>query len=181
MIHSVREEYFEWMYHIACDGRYAKKDYYRKLLTYLHDTKFTWVMDMDSNRAEDGKDLRWRFAYDNYYEDRHAVSDDLDGPCSVLEMILALAIRLEESLLDDPSFGDRTAQWFWKMISSLGLGSMNDDLFDIGYVEEVIYLFLNRKYEPDGHGGLFILRDCEYDLRDVEIWVQAMWYIDSIM
>lgn len=43
-------------------------------------------------------------------------------PCSVLEMIIALAIRLEEHIMDDPDIGNRTGQWFWDMIVSLGLG-----------------------------------------------------------
>lgn len=53
-----------------------------------------------------------------------------------LEMIIALAIRLEEHIMDDPDIGNRTGQWFWDMIVSLGLGS--EGLID------VIRRFLNR-------------------------------------
>ena len=34
--------------------------------------------------------------------------------CSVLEMMIALAIRCEEHIMDDPDVGNRTGQWFWK-------------------------------------------------------------------
>ena len=82
--------------------------------------------------------------------------------------------------MDDPDLGDRTSQWFWRMIVSLGLGSMVDERFDISMVHDVVERFLNREYEPNGKGGLFTIRHCEYDLRDVEIWYQLCWYLDSI-
>ena len=94
-------------------------------------------------------------------------------------MMLALSIRCEE-IMDDPNMGDRTTQWFWSMITTLGLGSMTDDLFDKKYVKDVIKRFLDRKYEPDGTGGLFKVRNCSDDLRSIEIWVQMLWYLDNI-
>lgn len=83
--------------------------------------------------------------------------------------------------MDDPDVGDRTGQWFWGMIKNLGLGSMTDARFDEEYVESVIERFLNREYEPDGRGGLFRIRNCTEDLRNVEIWYQMCWYLDTIV
>ena len=171
------QEYFEWMCHVVCDRRFAKENSYRKLLSYLHSVEFTWTRRFrrDANRAEDGESLRWRFAYENHMH----IYDELDKPCSVLEMILALAFRCEE-IMDDANVGNRTGQWFWKMITNLGLGAMTDQLYDPEYVEKTVRNFLNRKYEPDGHGGLFVIRNCEYDLRKEEIWTQMTWFLDSI-
>jgi hypothetical protein len=95
-------------------------------------------------------------------------------------MIIALAIRCEETYMDDASIGDRTGQWFWGMIRNLGLGSMVDSRFDKLYVEEVVRRFLDREYEADGTGGLFTIKNCDADLRDVEIWYQLCWYLDTI-
>lgn len=134
-------------------------------------------MRRDENRAEDGIALRRRFACFLGYDD---LSDYLDGPCSILEMMAALAIRCEENIMDDTSFGDRTGQWFWGMISSLRLGAMDDDHFNKAYVRAVVERFLDRNYEPNGRGGLFTIRNCDYDLRDAEIWHQLCWYLDSI-
>lgn len=173
---NVRKEYFDWMCHIVCGGRFARENSYRKLLAYLHEVEFVWMIPKDANRAEDGESLRWRFAYENHMH----IGRELDGPCSVLEMILALAIRCENDIMDDSSVGDRTGQWFWKMINNLGLSGMTDRRFDANYVEEVIDRFLHRDYEPDGHGGLFVIHDCPYDLREVEIWTAMLWYLDSI-
>lgn len=175
---EIEQEYFEWMYELVCDRRYSKHNSYGKLLSYLHQVEFTWIIKKDANRAEDGIDLRRRFSLEHDLDD---ISDLLDGPCSVLEMMVALSMRCEESIMDDPSVGDRTAQWFWKMIVNLGLGGMTDARFNANYVDDIIIRFLNRDYEPNGKGGLFVVKRCEYDMRDVEIWYQLCYYLDSIV
>ena len=147
-------------------------------MKHLYSVPFTYSIPNDENRAEDGIDLRYRWAIMNGYDD---VPTYLDGPCSVLEMMVALAIRCEESLMDDPQIGDRTRHWFWGMITNLGLGYMSNDNYDPQYVNEIIDRFLNREYDRDGRGGLFRIRDCRYDLRNVEIWCQLNWYINTIV
>ena len=172
----IQDEYFEWLVGIACADNDVVS--YRNLLAYLHETEFIYSMPMDGNRAADGKDLRYRFAH-RYLGDDSA-EYYITGPCSVLEMMLALAIRCEENIMDDPTMGDRTAQWFWGMISSLGLGGMYDTNFDIYKVEDVVNRFLDRDYDPDGRGGLFTIRNFEYDMRTIEIWHQLCEYLNSI-
>lgn len=174
------QEYFDWMFNIVCGGRYTDEHSFRKLLSYLYEIEFTYIIPRDADRAEDGVDLRYRFAYINDL-DIDDVLNSIVGPCSIFEMILALAIRCEESIMDDPSVGDRTGQWFWKMITNLGLGGMTDQKFDKDYVDDVILTFLNREYKPNGDGGLFKIKNCEYDLRDVEIWTQMLYFLDSIV
>lgn len=174
---DINNEYFEWMYYLVCGRRYAKQISYRKLLSYLHNTEFIFIIPKDENRARDGIDLRYRFALSNETE---GLLNYLDGPCSILEMMIALSLRIEEDTMDDPAFGDRTGQWFWNMIGNLGLGKMTDDRFDKEYIKTVIDRFLCRDYEPDGRGGLFRLLHCNYDLRNIEIWQQMCWYLDEI-
>ena len=177
MNRNIEQEYFEWVYGLVCNNRYSEGYSYRELLSYLHHVEFTYTIRKDSDRAEDGIDLRYRFAYDTGCG---CADGYLEGPCSVLEMIVALAIRCEEQIMDDPRYGNRTAQWFWKMIRNLGLNGMTDERFDDRYAEDVIARFLNREYEPDGRGGLFTVKNCDYDLRYVEIWVIMLWYLDTI-
>lgn len=135
----------------------------------------------DRNRAEDGVDLRFRFAKHKRLSKNDALEWHDRTPCSVLEMMVALAIRAEEQIMDNPQVGNRTTQWFWGMISSLGLTGMSDNMFDLIDAKDIIERFLNREYSPDGKGGLFTIRDCEYDLRDVEIWTQLCWYLDRFV
>ena len=175
---ELSNRYFEWMYNTICEDRFPKDISYRKLMMYLHETEFTYCIRNDKNRAEDGIDLRRRFTLIEYADD---LSLYLDGPCSVLEMMLALAIRCEESIMDDPYRGNRTGQWFWTMITNLGLGGMTDDNFNRLIADKIISTFLKRKYDPDGKGGLFRIRNCDRDLRKVESWRQLCWYLDSII
>lgn len=176
---QISDQYFDWMYNILSHNRYHPDNSFRKLLSCLHDIQFIFDIDRDENRAVDGVYLRYRFACERPEIDD--VDKYIHGPCSVLEMMLALSIRCEETIMDDPSYGDRTALWFWKMIVNLGLGSMTDDIFDRQKVEDIVYIFLYRKYSPDGRGGLFAIKNCDHDLRDVEIWYQLCWYLDSLM
>ena len=180
--HEITNAYFEWLYEWVSKDRHHKDISYRKLLTYLHDTEFVWSIPKDENRADNGKSLRYRFTFTEY-GDRYVesiIQDIGDRPCSIFEMMVALSLECEENIMDNPSYGNRTRQWFWEMINSLGLGGMTDEMFDISYVNYVVERFLNRDYEPNGKGGLFTIRDCDVDLRDVEIYYQLCWYLDSI-
>ena len=173
----INNEYFEYLCELIDAKRFSKRVSYRKLLMHLHDIEFTWSVPYDDNRADDGIQLRRRFAL---MRNDMTLTDYILGPCSVLEMMVALAVRCE-TIMDDTSYGDRTGQWFWGMLVNLGLGSMIDARFDEEFVEYVIVRFLDREYEPDGRGGLFTIYHCDRDLRDVEIWHQLCWYLDSIV
>lgn len=176
---SINNEYFDWMYERVAGDRFSRDISYRKLLMTLHRTEFTYTIPRDKNRAEDGISLRRKFTNACGYEE---MTHYLHGrPCSVLEMMVALAIRCEENIMDDARVGDRTGQWFWGMINNLGLGSMYDSRFDRELVEEHIRVFLDREYEPNGRGGLFTIRHSDTDVRKVEIWYQLCWYLDGIM
>lgn len=173
---QVVNDYFEWLYNYVCKGRVNNKVSYRKLFMFLHSKEFIYYIRNDVNRARDGADLRYRFAM--LKDDEHLLKF-LEGPCSVLEMMVALAIRCEETIMDDTNYGDRTGQWFWNMLSNLGISFMTDDRFDYDFAEEKIFNFLERRYDPDGKGGLFYIKGCEDDLRDIEIWTQLCWYLDK--
>lgn len=175
---NVEDEYFAWLVDIVCKNRFSDKISFRKLLTYLHRTEFRYLILKDENRADDGISLRHRFAL--YHPEIEDAESYLDGPCSVLEMMIALAIRCEEDIEDDPIIGDRTAQWFWGMIVSLGLGSMADYSYDRAYVRKRVNAFLDRDYEPNGKGGLFTVRHTNEDMRQLEIWWQMCRYLNEI-
>lgn len=173
---KVRKEYFEWMYDLVCDGRFADSITYRRLFELLHNTEFVYFIPHDENRAEDGISMRYHYCVSHECEDLEWY---LDGPCSILEMMIALAIR-EEHIMSDPDKGDRTAQWFWSMISSLGLSGMTDYNFDEEFVNDSVAKFLNREYSPDGKGGLFTIRKWKRDARTAEIWHQLLAYLNTL-
>lgn len=177
---ELSNRYFNWMYQLVCNDQYSKRTSYKRLLSHLDEVDFTYLIAMDGNRAEDGEDLRYRFGYECGYEDS-LIASYLDiRPCSILEMMIALALRCEEHIMEDSDIGDRTGQWFWNMIVSLGLGSMTDTRYDQEYVDEVLERFLNRTYDRDGRGSLFTVEHCGRDMRSIEIWYQMNMYLNTI-
>lgn len=177
--------YFEWMYQLVCSsdiylGLPSDSRSYRKLLWHLHQIDFDYTMDMDGNRAEDGINLRYKFGDENRYRSAMIASYLDDRPCSVLEMMVALAIRCEDRIMDNTEIGNRTGQWFWNMIASLGLDYMRDGRFDPGCVDAVITRFLERDYAYNGEGGLFTVRHTRQDMRQVEIWYQMCMYLEDV-
>lgn len=176
---SVHELYFEWMCKIVCaHDRFLGVISYDKLLRYLHDIEFTYILPMDENRAVDGEDLRYKFDIHN----NQNISELYEGlPASVLEVLVALSIKCEEQLMSDELFGDRTDQWFWAMLTNLGLTKYDDLYFDEEKVFNILQIFMNREYSYDGRGGLFYLPNTQEDLREVDIWMQLCWYLNTIL
>lgn len=165
-------EYFNWLCGFVCNADDMEVYSFRKLLMHLHSRHFRYSLPRDINRANDGVQLRYRYS-PKYF-------DMCDEPCSVLEMMIALALRCEETIMDNARLGDRTGQWFWRMVTTMELNGMYDQNYDKRYVQERIDIMLDRRYEPNGKGGLFFIRDCADDLREVEIWCQLLWYLDDI-
>ena len=179
MAEKLNVEYFDWIYQLINGDFHGLS--YRKLLLHLNSIVFQSEIPMDENRAGDGVNLRYRFGYERSY-DAALIACYLDcKPCSVLEMMAALSLRCEETIMQNPNFGDRTAEWFWGMIDSLGLEEMYDSNYDAVYVENVIFRFINHEYERNGKGGLFTIENECRDMRKIEIWWQMNWYLGSIV
>ena len=179
MLSRIQDRYFDWLVDIVSRDRFSKQISFNKLLTQLHNTEFEYTIPFDQNRALDGVDLRYRFAMDCGYDE--SILYDLSGECSVLEMLVALSIRCEEFIMDDPRKGNRTGQWFWGMIANLGLNSCYDSNYDTEYVDYILDRFFYHEYSADGKGGLFTVSDSDLDMRTIEIWRQLMEYLNSIL
>ncbi len=54
-------KYVNWMYSLVCNEDYTEKLSYRKLLKFLHSVDFTYLIETDGNRFEDGIELRYKF------------------------------------------------------------------------------------------------------------------------
>ncbi len=170
---QLENNYFDWLYSMVMDSKYAPKVPMHRLLQQLHAIEFSYMSAMDYNRAVDGTELRYNF--------NPALSNFDNSPCSVLEMLVALSERCE-GIAGDPDKGDRTVYWFWMMINNMELLSMTDRKYNSGYVEKRVMIMMNRTYDPDGsNGGLFHVYSTAYDLRKVDLWYQMCWYLDTIM
>lgn len=178
---ELNRRYFDWLYSIAVGDHFPRRSSYRMLLRYLHEVTFYYSIDLDGNRAADGEDLRYRFASENGYPDTMVAAYLDTRPCTVLEMMVALAIRCEEHILEDSAYGNRTHQWFRSMLNSLGVERMTDSNFDARKVGKIIHRFLDRDYERNGRGSLFTVQYPKRDMRTTEIWYQMCdWIEDGI-
>lgn len=181
--HEIQEDYFQWIYERVIDPNLLHNSQmsYTKLLRRLHEIPFTYILAMDENREADGIDLRYKFGYECRVPEI-LIANALDmKPCSVLEMMAALAMRCEDTIMTNPEYGDRTAEWFYDMLVSLQLDFQYNGRFSRAEVDKRIDIFLKRKYARDGWGGLFTVHKPQYDLRTIDIWYQAMWYLKEKM
>lgn len=179
-INEIQNCYLNWVKTLAFP-ELEKRQQYSYLLDFLYNVPFTYLIPLDQNRYIDGIDLRYRFGYE------YNISDDeikyyIDNRnCTVLEMMVALALKCEEEIMADPEIGNRIGNWFYAMLENSHLNCMTNDVFDVYYVDERIKQLLNRQYSFDGDGGLFKVRNPKRDMRTSEIWYQMCWYLDEII
>ena len=178
-MNKIEQDYYEWLGSKIIDDESNVK--YDSLISHLYDVEFEPTLDMDINRAEDGKGLRRRYSIERDIPKHIFMLDlDRDQPSSMLEMMVALALRCEDTIMTDDEYGDRTGIWFWNMIDSLGLVDMKDSIFDVRYVDMVLDRFMDRQYKRNGEGGLFTIDGLNRDMRNIEIWYQMCWYLDCL-
>ena len=165
--------YLDWLVYIVTPD-YHQRDHFSKLLLALYSTEFYWVIKRDKNRAVDGLDLR------DQYERETGLYCDAYGPCTVLEMLIALAIRCENELMYmyDPDAGDQTDRWFWMMLDNLELTDFSDySGFDEEKIDDILARFMDRNYGPN-------LRFCPFpvsfyvpEFEKMELAYQMNYYV----
>ena len=178
MSYDISNNYFNWLCSLVNDSKPNRESYYH-LLTFLHSVDFMYIIPMDGNRYADGINLRYRYGRERKIEDPVIASCLDNNPCSVLEMMVALAVRCEEFIMYNPDKGVLSGRWFWMMVENLGLEDMTDSRFDIEPARSVVYRFLARDYSHDGQGGLVYIPNSPYDLRNMEIWYQMQRYLSE--
>lgn len=155
---------------------------YHTLFDTAWKTTYKYHIPNDDNRAVDGLRLRERFEHESSLR-----LPDL-GECKMLEFLIALAIRLNESVYDqdDP---EQTSYWFWELIKNLQLDAYDDnypfgDIFsEIPFDINQVFIRLNQRLygSNGGAGGLFPLEDPREDQRYVEVWYQMMaWLSENV-
>ena len=170
--------YFSYLCDLALK---RERNEYTKLCHILHNRAFEYIIDMDENRYTDGLELRQEYFNNNAYFKNDLSILYKNRPCSVLEMMVALARRCYHSILSVGGSRDKTNEIFKLMLVNLGLDKCTDDNIGEEFVNQRIDDLLNRTYSPDGRGSLFYIPNIQEDMRQVDLWYQAMWYIDSII
>lgn len=169
------DTYFMWLLeHVGADG--AQWTDYTLLLLCLMDTVYIYDEKLangrEKNRALDGINLRREFAMECAGE-----VASVEGECTVLEMLVALACRIEYELASEDGEED-PVRWFELFLVNLDLLGFDDENFDEALVYAILSRWMHREYDRYGHGGLFPLkaRRCP-DQRKIETWYQMQAYI----
>lgn len=160
--------YFDWL--LSKVG--AEAAGYSNLLRRLHHVEYAWIITGDDNRAEDVYDLRLTFFRDSFIEAQPDILNNTQK--SVLEVLVAFSNRASFETNMPPE------EWFWIMMTNLGLVRFPDDLYSEEADFEVCSIlntFIWRLYDKKGFGGLFPLEYTEQDQREVEIWYQFSEYL----
>lgn len=162
--------YFRWLCTKINDPYMEDPHIYSKLLWQMHTTEFKPTMWQDSHRVMDAIEFRREFS-----------NERMPEPVGIFEVMVALCDRIENETMGGTVAWDRTADWFWGMIASLGLLDMTDDNYDEEHVARMLRRFMRRRYEPNGSGSLFTVRRKDVDMRKYEIWYQAALYLNEVL
>ena len=164
------EGYFNWLLQLIEPVRNINPARTHSLLAeQMFKTPFRWSVPNDDNRIEDAKELREEFL-DHYSVDEKWLNQE----ANVLEVLVALARRVSYEGGGEPD------EWFWKLVSNLGLWQFTDESYSDWVAEQVdvaLEIFMDREYSHNGEGGLFPLESTNADQREVELWYQMSYYL----
>lgn len=174
--------YFEFLYRIGFDD-----SSHRELAGYLNSIPYEYLLDNDENRMYDGTAMRREFEdFANGNTERFGdriggasvdISTAPDGSaCTMLEFLVGFAYRLCRDMFNDIKISEVVE----RMLEGLDIWKFVDEEWCVEVedrIEDALDIFLDRDYSYDGSdGNIFVVPDCEDDLRDVELWIQASWW-----
>lgn len=181
--------YFHWLVsQVGMDdlGRPGNSSYLT-LAQLLHEMEYYWANELNENRAKDGIRLRhiWFDAINNE-ADALGVGrpmfplDSLSGPCSVLEMLIGLAMRIESDIMQDDRRGNQAPLWFWRILANLDIAY--DDAH-LGWDQSIVIREIMTDM-MDGRIMLFPVRAKKAPdgrlVHDLDIWWQAqLWLAEN--
>lgn len=172
---NLREDYLRWLEPQLREEHDRPDKTYWELLNVMFDKEFGWSVPMDDNRLVDGLDLRVDFSRDYHPRPNNRQLDAL-GPCSFLEVLIALSRKLAFTA------GGKAPGWAWVLLGNLELQRMWDPLTRPKHVKirEVMDTVISRTYLPDGTGGFFPLAWPDDDQTKIQLWYQLNSYVEEL-
>lgn len=176
--------YLEWLESFTIDERLPddRRPSYNMLIKKLWDIPFHGSIGNDDDRGDEGLELRTRY---NQILKRLSgrgefhIPDirDIYGECRVLEMLIALSMRMYD-LMQDMGVYNSVSRWFWEIMSNVGFDELDDDCYEEingdylveSMVTDILELHERRSGRP---GGWFYVDDW----REIEIWYQMHEYL----
>lgn len=149
-----------------------------ELWRFLLHREFVYVNPMDKNRADEGLYIR------SDYLEKHSERElgiYMNDPCTVLEMMVALSLRIEYDIMSEPG-EEHSYRWLNLMINNLDLWKFTDERLYSGWkadADQILGVWLNKAYRPNGEGSAFPLEKYQKDQRKMEIWSQMCEYLNE--
>lgn len=122
----------------------------------------------EEDRANDGKLLRERFMMD--FDAPPSMVPQ--GPCNVLEMMVAFAIRIDNTV-HDWQIGSHPWDWVEMFITNLGLSDLTDDDIrpsDDGFITAKLEKWMSHNIGPKGERGLFRFKKPNLAIDNMTNW-----------
>lgn len=177
----MEELWDDYLQYLIWRGGLEKRREYSYLFETLHNIEFTYIIDRDDNRDEDGHDLRndYKIPLDFSLEEDEAFYAHWT---SVFEVLLAIAIRVDNEYIGDPA-EEHPEEFFMEMIKNLGLDRFTNRICQRhcrgSDIERIVNRWLDRKFDRYGGGSPFPVRYDHRDQRKLEIWDQMNSYISE--
>lgn len=180
-------EYLEWLYYDILNGPDSRFKAYRSLFTALLGIPYRYTHRMDKNRFKDGLELRETYCrefgvifdeicvdFDEYGINFAGFEACKDGECSVFEMFVAFAYRIEKDIMA-PMEGDFDCfRWFWGFIEALELDEFDENSFDEGWIYRIIDEFL------EGEHCIFDGFEGDREFGELQLWDQMNEFLVNI-
>ena len=166
--------YYSWLCDLIDVDQPPQSYWFLTKKLFMRD--FYWSVPNDDNRACEGKNLRERFCDENNLIYTY---EYFNSECSMLELIIALAFRCE-SIMVDQYDSIPMREWYWKLLSNVGLNKFTDEVYyddAAEIVDRILDRIIDRTYHRNGQGGLFPLKRYKKDQRKVELWYQMSEYL----
>lgn len=186
----MRHEYFEWLVSKVTSPAVPDDAQARIVLQVLRDIRIQGLpMDDDAPRLEDGKQLRTNFMDDTGMA-AHSYKEALEpesGFCTVLELLVALSMRMDDIMRDPLDPCSSVPSCFWGMVSTMvgqpfypcSYWAFSANASSAVVVAESSMKFLGRQYDPTGHNGNIFIDMSGIDLRAIDIWAQACRFMSA--
>lgn len=184
--------YFDWLTSfIEDEEQEANGVTYDCLLKKLWSIPYRPSLGNDLDRAEDGIALRQM--YDDIVDrelDRYPrcvnmksfeYAEDIYGDCRVLEMLVALSMRMCD-IMQDTGVDNSVSRWFWEIMENVAFDILHDDVWFEYDGDDLVERHVNRIMDRDirsgqnGRGGWFYVRGWTR----IEIWYQMHNYLKPL-
>lgn len=168
--------YYSWLLDAVASK--AEQKTYNLVFSKLYSTEFVSYDEFDDNLKENASGMREDFYI--FSKTGYKLIDiygEIDFETTILEVMVYIACKIEDTIMSNSDYGNRTGLWFWYMMESLDIIQYDDNRFDEPDVDQKLDNFIERRYEKNGYGGLFTLEDSKIDARKTNIWQQAMTFI----